>query len=347
MRATLAMILMIPSLTLFADENAPPVPCAPATAPATRPTIPPPLQARIDELVAQLGDNAFEKREAAMGKLKEIGESARVALQTAAKSKDAEVAERAARLLAALDGRDDAPDDAPFVRPGGGVIQIFGGGMVAGNVTVSVISIDGMKLTRRNDATGLHVTHEVTDAKGKKTVTKADAKDMAELKKKHPKLHALIEKHFGKGGPVQQLRIRFGVGRMAPPVPQAPPGAPATARLVAALARIGIRGRELDAASCGKLKVKAGILVDGVLGAKQGAVLLGVRRGDVIVAINGRPLASATDAVAASRRPLRSLTVIRGGERMQLTPPPPPPPGGENERGAIIPPPIPIRPPLP
>lgn len=353
MRATLAMILMIPSLTLFAEEAVPPVSCAPATAPATRPVVPPPLQARIDELVAQLGDNAFENRETAMGKLEKIGESARDSLQAAVKSKDAEIAERAARLLAILDGRDETPReyaDARLVRPGGGVIRIFGGGIaIVNNATVRVIAIDGMKLTRRDDATGLHVTHEATDAKGKKTITKAAVKDMAELKKKHPKLHALIKKHFGKDERTQQLRLRLGVVRMAPPVPPAPAGKPVVARLIAALAQMGIRGRKLDAASCGKLQVKAGILVDGVLGAKRGAALLGVRRGDVIVAINGRPLASTADAVAASRCPLRSLAVIRGGEQMQLTPPLPDGeiPGDENKPGAIVPSPNPIHRPLP
>src|SRR3954447_23588695 len=57
---------------------------------------------RIAELVNQLGDDEFDKREAASKALAAIGEPARAALQKATSSDDLETRRRAARLLGVL-----------------------------------------------------------------------------------------------------------------------------------------------------------------------------------------------------------------------------------------------------
>jgi hypothetical protein len=62
--------------------------------------IDPTLQQRIDALIAQLGNDDWEKREAASEALSRIGTPAEGKLRTAQLSTDAEVATRATRLLA-------------------------------------------------------------------------------------------------------------------------------------------------------------------------------------------------------------------------------------------------------
>jgi hypothetical protein len=57
---------------------------------------------QIDQLIKQLGDDGFENREAASRKLATIGNRARMALERAAKSDDAEIASRAKALLDGL-----------------------------------------------------------------------------------------------------------------------------------------------------------------------------------------------------------------------------------------------------
>jgi hypothetical protein len=295
---------------------------APPQAPTTQPAeAQADLEGRVSELIGRLGDPSFERREAAMAALREIGEPARDALKKAVDHQDPEIADRAERLLGELD-RDPEHGDPPrpFLPPGGGRIQIVQG-IGAGAVSVQTLSDGQMRLTVRRDAQGVHVEHETTGKNGKKTTAKADAKDMAALKKKHPKLHALVEKHFGKGG--LQVQFRIGVADGPAPLVAPPPVAPAAAKVAAALARMGISGRALDAATCRKLKIPAGILVNGVVNRPGSAGRLGLRRGDVITAINGQALQKATD-VAAARRPVASITVLRAGTQVQLTPPPPP-----------------------
>ena len=70
------------------------------------PVVAAPDDAEIARLIKQLGDDDFDKREAASKELKAIGEPARAALQeAAASSKDAEIRQRASRLMPALDAK--------------------------------------------------------------------------------------------------------------------------------------------------------------------------------------------------------------------------------------------------
>src|SRR5687768_14697252 len=60
---------------------------------------------RIAVLIRQLGDKEFAKREAAQKELDAIGEPARDALKKAAAGDDAEVRERAKKIIESLDVR--------------------------------------------------------------------------------------------------------------------------------------------------------------------------------------------------------------------------------------------------
>jgi hypothetical protein len=81
---------------LTADEQSPP-----PTPQAVQPAAPTPeeVQARIAELIQQLGAEDFEKREAAQEALYEIGEPARKQLEEALKNTDQEIAYRATIIL--------------------------------------------------------------------------------------------------------------------------------------------------------------------------------------------------------------------------------------------------------
>ncbi len=69
----------------------------------------PELAGRIQALVKQLGDADFATREAATKALEKLGNQARVALEAVRKSTDAEIQERAGRLLDALEASEEEP----------------------------------------------------------------------------------------------------------------------------------------------------------------------------------------------------------------------------------------------
>lgn len=77
---------------------------APALAQAAPPTPAPTREQRVAELVKQLGDAAFDKREAAQRELETIGAPAIPALTEATKSSDPEVATRATEALTRIRG---------------------------------------------------------------------------------------------------------------------------------------------------------------------------------------------------------------------------------------------------
>jgi WD40 repeat protein len=94
-----ARLLLLSALVLAVSAATLPVLAAPNDPP--RPAEQP-LAAEIARLIAQLGDDQFDKREEASKRLVEIGEPALPALRQALDSKDAEVRTRAERLLAAI-----------------------------------------------------------------------------------------------------------------------------------------------------------------------------------------------------------------------------------------------------
>ena len=90
MRKTVAAAFVLASLTFAAVAAAPP------TGPSS---------AEVNRLIGQLGDDDFQVREAATGRLLRAGEPALDALHKALASDDLEVRRRAGRIVAAIEGR--------------------------------------------------------------------------------------------------------------------------------------------------------------------------------------------------------------------------------------------------
>jgi hypothetical protein len=93
----------------------------PAAAPPAGPSA-----AEIDRLVKQLGDEEFDRREAASQRLSRIGEPALTHLRRAERDPDLEVRKRAATLVRLIRGRLDRTDYPSEAPPKGAVILFAG-----------------------------------------------------------------------------------------------------------------------------------------------------------------------------------------------------------------------------
>ncbi len=142
---------------------------------------------------------------------------AKKALEGLAQSKNAPVAQQAEALLNPDKPAAESPA-APAPAPGGPPRVIIGGIGVAGpGMRISVKNVDGNKTieaeepgkkTKIEESAKGDLKIEITETvDGKEKVSKYEAKDPVELKKKHPEVHALYEKYskFGPG-----VAIRFG-----------------------------------------------------------------------------------------------------------------------------------------
>ena len=97
------LFILHPVFTAEQPGATPPTPKPPAGKPSGPPALSPEeLEKRIAELIKQLGDDEWEKREAAQAELSKIGEAARKQLEEAKKNTDEEIALRAGQLLEEL-----------------------------------------------------------------------------------------------------------------------------------------------------------------------------------------------------------------------------------------------------
>ncbi|HKB05420.1 MAG TPA: TIGR03067 domain-containing protein [Gemmataceae bacterium] len=123
---------------------------------------------RIAELVRQLGDKEFAKREAAGKELDAIGEPAREALKTAVASGDAEVRERARKVLDSLDVRvriAAGKKDLEKLQGTWYTTAIQSGGGSTGEDRFDTITYEGTKyVQRRNGYVWAEGTIEIVDA---------------------------------------------------------------------------------------------------------------------------------------------------------------------------------------
>jgi hypothetical protein len=143
---------------------------------------------------------------------------AKKALAGLAQSKNAPVAKQAEALLDPDKPAAESPAAPVPLVPGGPPRVIIGGIGVAGpGMRISVKNVDGNKTieaeepgkkTKIEESAKGDLKIELTETvDGKEKVSKYEAKDAEELKKKHPEVHALYEKYskFGPG-----VAIRFG-----------------------------------------------------------------------------------------------------------------------------------------
>src|SRR5262249_3388999 len=123
---------------------------------------------RIADLIRQLGDKDFAKREAASQELDAIGEPARAALKSAVASRDAEVGERARKVLDILDHRfrvAAGKKDLEKLQGTWYTTAVQTGGTTTGEDRTDTITYEGTKyVQRRNGFVWAEGTIEIVDA---------------------------------------------------------------------------------------------------------------------------------------------------------------------------------------
>lgn len=181
----------------------------------------------------------------------------------------------------------------------------------------------GVQITHGPD--GVTVRIREKDENGKDTVREVKGATLDEIKEKHPELREQLE-GFNVGlqmGPIQIFRGRSQGGRL--PVPPAPPKAETTPSEEPLVPMIfGVRLVEPEAVLAVHLGLEPGhgALVTQVIPGTQ-AAQIGLERHDVILAVNGEPVANYRQAVtllraAGEKRAPVKLSIIRRGQRTTL-----------------------------
>jgi hypothetical protein len=271
-------------------------------------------------LVKSLGDEAFDARSKAYEALESAGAAARKALEEGAKSEDPQVRWSARRLLARIDGEDRKParvlrfsEDPEAFRDLGRRLEdlnrrfedIRGGFRFevepdlqgAWGERRSIIVRDGERVDVRVGPDG-KVTVKIgrKDADGKATEESFEAKDMNALEKEHPEVARRLKGWMD----------RDFLEAALPPKPA-----------------LGVTVSEVPAVLRTQLSIPEGegIVVEEVMPGTP-AARLGLRHHDVILAINGKPVATAPEVRAAvlavkEGGELR-LKVLRGGKAEEI-----------------------------
>jgi hypothetical protein len=286
-------------------------------APEQRKEVPPP---GLDEWKKQLSDADLERREAAFSELVERArgdEALRQSLEQASKSDAGELAWTARLVLREL---RNAPRADPFGRAQGyddlrrrfeELERNFGGmDSMFEDLRSHLVPVPQAPGANRQlqvyslqvgpDGVTLETTEEVDGNTQKHTYK---AKDMEELLQQNPQLRGT----FGGGA-----RFDFGFGgapRLGPATPR--PGKQLPTNV------LGIYSEKLspDQARELGLEPEQGLRVDRI---EPGTIaqVLGIRRGDTLVELNGKPVYSAEDVrkVLAARQPDEDLAVTLIGE---------------------------------
>jgi S1-C subfamily serine protease len=280
----------------------------------------PALEQKIRQLITQLGDADWNKREAATAELKAIGQPAIPLLTEARNSADPEVRTRTEDILSAV-----APPPLPAPVASGFSSQIIIGGRNQGAMVLQIggapqaqqktvvtksFAADGKQYsvtkTTENRATKLRVEIiEAKDGKEQKSVVEAD--DEKALAKKDPELWKIIQDNEGRANvqmqAVMQMQANFG-GDAHPPAP-------------ASLDLLGTFGVQLriEAEGARVTDLKADSLAD----------KMGVKIGDLLTKANSQALGTLDDARSAlenvtAETPL-TLEILRGGETKLLKAP--------------------------
>jgi hypothetical protein len=297
----------------------------PAGAEESKPVIPvqPVKNAAAEEiarLVRELGDDAFDVREAATKRLTEIGRPALAALREAAKSGEAEVSSRAARIVAAIEkpAQPAKPghEDGQVIIGGIGIAlapAIIGPARVIGRagpggVAETITEENGRKVRIKQSAEGILV--EVTEAgkDGKSVTRKFEGKDADDLKKNSEEGFELFKKY---GGGNRGVEVRAApaapVGGFVIVDDDVPPAG-------------GARVTELDEALRSHLGVTGGALVREVE-AGSAADRLGLRKFDVVLKIDGRDVEGPKALIKAlSEDGRRTIEGVRAGKPFKIGP---------------------------
>jgi type II secretory pathway component PulC len=272
----------------------------------TQTTTPPATEERIKQLVTQLGDTDFKKREAATTELKAIGKPALPQLKAAENHTDPEVRARVTDLLAALNPPATTTGTgttgvgrAQVLRLGGGmgemVFRVQGGVVnVGGQQNVqsksqTSFTEDGKKYTvTRTENNGVkNLTVEVTETKDGKEVTRTvEAEDDEALAKKDAALAKIVAKHAGQADANAAVQIQMDgnivIGGQAEAV-----------AITEVLADTPVPGMGLKVAD-----LEQGVRVAEVE-KDSTAAKLGLQKDDVILKINAKEMSCPEDVAGA------------------------------------------------
>ncbi len=289
-------------------------------------------------LVKSLGDEKFDARTKAYESLESAGAAARKALEEGAKSDDAQIRWSARRLLERLDGQEKpAPrvlrfgEDSGIGMPdldeafrdmdrrmadlnrrfedlrGGLRFELHPGLRGTRGERHSVMVRDGERIEVREDAEGkVTVKLATKGADGKSSEETFEAKDMAALEKDHPEVAKKVKGLLG-----DRIELKpfdpFRDGTFHPAKPA-----------------LGVTISEVPPVLRTQLSVKEGegVVVEEVL-PDTPAARLGLKRHDVILAVNGIPVSGAREirsAVEAVKEGgALSLRILRGGKAEEVS----------------------------
>lgn len=247
-------------------------------------------ESRIKELVAQLGDADFAKREAATKELKEIGKPALLALKAVENHEDPEVRVRATELLQAI---DPAPTAVTSGNRIGGTIVMRVGGNAGGRLnlnTKSAFAKDGksyeIERTTKDGVSKIEVTIKEPGKDGKEIERVVEAENDEDLAKKDPELAKIVAENSAKQGVV---KVQFGGGMIVDngrAIVDAPPQL-----LGVNLSHFGIKAQDDE----------QGPRLTEVTADSQ-AAKLGLKEGDLLTKVNEKAVKSAREIAITLRR---------------------------------------------
>ena len=287
-------------------------------------------------LVKELGNEKFAERTKAYEALESAGSAARAALEEGAKSDDEQVRWSAKRLLGRLDGEKEAERGVlRFREPRRVDIRDLGGSLddmdrrlqdlnrrlldlrelktgIRLELTPLVPGISSRRhAVREADGERLEVWHDAAGKVTVKTSTKGpdgkaaeqtfEAKDMATLEKEHPEVAKKVNEILG---PVPDLFLPLHLADRKP--------------------ALGVMISPVPDVLRSQLSVKEGegVVVEEIL-PDTAAARLGIRRHDVILAVNGTPVGDSS-AIRAAVEAVKEggelkVKILRGGKSEELS----------------------------
>jgi hypothetical protein len=275
------------------------------------------LAAGVDDLVRDLGSDDFKKREAATQALSEAGPDAIPALEKAAQDKDPEVRWRAEKALLAIRSR---------ARPGAAAEKPDGAKRPAEAEPPDGPPELGSALERARRR-----LQDVQDNMGR---IRPELKDFlrgfggGDFGKEFNRIFEDMERRFRDLDHDQQppllrdfwsFRFRDGKWELVKPEGET------------LFDRVGVRTEPAPPVLRAQLKLPEGapegVVVEDVL-EKGAAAVAGVKKWDLLLEVDGRPVASEADLEPLTAPGKHRLSLIRGGEPLELslvTPAPPSP----------------------
>lgn len=306
--------------------------------------------AEVPALIRQLGDDDFQKREAASQSLRQIGKDALPALRQAQTDPNPEVQSRADSLIKEIE-EPPAPkplrDDGMLVFPGGNVrmqLQMGVNGMAGGNRTMMVVE-NGKRTSIVENADGIKMTLTEPDKDGKPVERTVEAKNADELKKLDPDAWATYDRLMGQnagrmmdfqlGVPEFRLDLGDDIQKRLAEVDRQLAQQMKQLQVMRGARLGGLRMKGFDLTTGTEIDALGGTFeeADGALRAQLGASVvvtsvnaesraekIGLKENDLIQKVNDKPVATPDDIEQALDGVEHvTMTILRAGKPMVLT----------------------------